>query len=65
MEARKLAINSFLDKTVDTVTRRNAPGLHRTLKKLPLGKPSKKTVKLGEKSKQGGGPTPTQLFPTS
>ena len=32
--ARKLAVNAYLDKTVDTVTRFNSPGLHKALKKL-------------------------------
>ena len=48
--ARKIAINKFLDKTIDTVTRRNAPGLHRTLKRLGAssGDGDKKKFNLDE-----------------
>lgn len=50
INARKIAINEYLDKTIDTVSRKNAPGLHRALKKLGAasGDTDKKNFKLNE-----------------
>ena len=48
--ARNAAIRKYVDKTVDTVTRKNSPNLHKVLKKLGTapGEAQKPSFKLEE-----------------